>query len=809
MSSVGAALTAVVGGVVGFLIGGPTGALYGLEVGLLAGSLAFPAKTPGSFGPKLTDGQTTTASVGDAVVRGWGSFFSSGTVIYLGICDQQTHTTSQGSKGAPSQTQTTYTYTQSIAIGLCGVDVFEDVGTMHGVLDSMTRVWENGELVYDTRAQGDDETDTAFAARMAAAATYADTFVLYFGDEFQTADPTIEADMGVGSTPAYRGLAYIVYPDRLLRDDQGQRHPTFKFECYIGATGGTSTAPDIDIPAIIGSIAQSCGYVVSSQIDSTSLSSTTVRGYAIKSVMAGRDALAPLRSVALFDVAESGPKLKFVKRGAAALRTLLTTDLGVYDAGGDSPPAAISVTEQQEVALPVQMRLNYISADNDYQAGQQLSPSRFDTDAVNIVDVDAPIVMTDNQAKQNIEILWNDSWQSKDTYTTTVDQSNADIEPADVLIIPMLGTEFRMRVDKINDASMIMRSLTLISDDDGAYVSTAVADPPTRPPPTVTVLSNTDLVILDIPALSETDDDAGFYAVAFGDGSGNSWSGCAVYKSLDGDTFAQSAALTGSPPMGRLNANLPAGVTTTWDDENFIDVAMIKGQFESRADDAVLMGANTIAVGTYSALASSWEIVQFGSATDMVVLGVPITRLSHLLRGRRGTEKFVGTGTSADFVVGLTMGNVFRIAGNNAGIGVATVYRAVTIGKAITAGVDQDFTPRGIALKPFSPVDLVGAFSGSDLVINWIRRDRFGLPLTSGIPVGLSEATEAYQVDIIDTLTSPNGVVRTIASTTPTVTYTAAQQITDFGSALTEYDVAIYQMSAVVGRGDPLEGTVP
>jgi hypothetical protein len=643
------------------------------------------------------------------------------------------------------------------------------------------------------------ETADAAAKRAASTAAYGATFVFYDGLDTQTADPTIEADLGVGNVPAYRGLMYIIYPDRKLRDDQGQRHPTFKFEM-------SNPLNDASVGDIIKAVATRCGYDTGSQIDTSTVDATFVVGYSVQSVMAGRDALTPLRSVAFFDVVESGPVLKFVKRGGAALRALVPTDIGVYDDPSDADPAAsITVVEQQEVELPRQIRVSYFSVENDYQAGQQISPSRWDTDAVNIVDVQLAVAMHDDKAKQTAEILWNDAWQSKDTYTTAVDQSNADIEPSDVLIVPMLGTNYRMRVDKVNDASQIMRSLSLISDDDGVYVSTATADAPARPPSQIAVLSSTNLILLDLPALQDADDDAGFYAAACGDGSGTRWSGCAVYKSVDGDTFAQTASLTGSPPIGSLISLLGAGITTTWDDEHYIDVAVAKGEFESRTDDAVLSGANTVAVG----VDGRWEILQFGTAVDMADSAGPFTRLSHLLRGRRGTERFVGTHMLADKVVGLTMGNLFRLANSASGIGVAMTYRAVTLGASIGSGIDQSFTPRGVALLPFSPVDLSAHFSGGDLIISWIRRDRFGLTLTSGVAVGMSEATEAYQVDIIDGVTSPGGVVRTISSTTPTVTYTAAQQAADFGSALTEYNIAVYQMSAVVGRGAPLQGTIP
>lgn len=40
------------------------------------------------------------------------------------------------------------------------------------------------------------------------------------------------------------------------------------------------------------------------------------------------------------------------------------------------------------------------------------------------------------------------------------------------------------------------------------------------------------------------------------------------------------------------------------------------------------------------------------------------------------------------------------------------------------------------------------------------------------------------------------------------MTYTAAQQISDFGSVQTAMAVRVYQLSATVGRGAPLEKTI-
>jgi hypothetical protein len=63
--------------------------------------------------------------------------------------------------------------------------------------------------------------------------------------------------------------------------------------------------------------------------------------------------------------------------------------------------------------------------------------------------------------------------------------------------------------------------------------------------------------------------------------------------------------------------------------------------------------------------------------------------------------------------------------------------------------------------------------------------------------VPLAEDTESYEVDVLDGIT----VKRTLASSTPSVIYTAAQQAADFGSVQSACSVKVYQLGAVHGRG--------
>lgn len=213
------ALSAVAGGVIGFFIGGPAGAIAGLQYGLLAGALLFPTQLPGVQGPRLEDFETLHADPGAPVYVGWGTFVVPGFRMYLGEPKEIATTEEVGGKGGPSQEVTTYTYLQTLALGLC-----------EGPIEGVRRIWENGELVYDAREQQESESTAEYDARIAKSAEYWQTLTLYLGTEDQTPDPTLELELGAGNVPAFRGLAYIVFPDRQLRADQANRHPAFKIE---------------------------------------------------------------------------------------------------------------------------------------------------------------------------------------------------------------------------------------------------------------------------------------------------------------------------------------------------------------------------------------------------------------------------------------------------------------------------------------------------------------------------------------------------------------------------------------------------
>jgi hypothetical protein len=72
----------------------------------------------------------------------------------------------------------------------------------------------------------------------------------------------------------------------------------------------------------------------------------------------------------------------------------------------------------------------------------------------------------------------------------------------------------------------------------------------------------------------------------------------------------------------------------------------------------------------------------------------------------------------------------------------------------------------------------------------------------------MSETTELYEVDIFSDSTYTT-VLRTVTGlTTPAMTYSAADQVTDFGSVQATIYIEVFQISSVTNRGFGAKGVV-
>lgn len=539
-----------------------------------------------------------------------------------------------------------------------------------------------------------------------------------------------------------------------------------------------------------------CARVNMTAIDVEDLEDVFVIGYQVSRPMYARAAIEPLRSVGFFDVVESGEVLKFTKRGKAIVDTLTDDDLGAHVVGEDRP-ALISTRKAQEVELPRQVRVHFMNPLLDYDPGEELSPSRFDTQAESVLDVDLAVCLESDDAAKIAETLMRDFWVGRWSHSVQVDQTKAALEAADPIAAPVDGQVHRMRINSITDRLPNLRTFELVRDDDGTYVSHAVGTGTSRPPVRIPFYGPVDLLLMDLPALTDADNDAGYYAASKPLLTNGDFRGALFLKSPDsGGTFSIVGSVTTPVAAGEIVGTPPGiGPTTIFDEGGEITVDLEYGEMESRTEADVLNGANAAAIGAHG----RWEIVQFKNATN--VIG-SIWTVSGLLRGRRGTEHNVGATIKGDRFVMLSTGDITRINSDIASIGKTVYFKSIPIGTSPEGAAVSEFEGEGMALKPFSPVHIAAdrEVDGS-ISLSWVRRDRLG----SDTVIPMSESSIDFEIDVMD---AEGLIVRTISVSETSATYSADQQVTDFGALQDSVTVRIYQISTTVGRGTGAEATV-
>lgn len=596
------------------------------------------------------------------------------------------------------------------------------------------------------------------------------------------------ASVLAGTSPS--GRTYVEGGVTFANRDTG--FPVITSVAYTRPTNSSQGTPnEVTLASIVTDICARVG-IDSSDIEVSDLTET-VKGYRIDRPMTGRQAIEPLQLYGYFDVVD-GAGLKFPTRGKASVATLDADTLSAHDAGGNVPPL-LQLTRTEDVELPQYIGVKYIMPHADYAVGIQESQRQI----VNVVGkqyLEAPIAMSDDKAKQMTEVALAGAWISREDYRISVSPRWLALEAGDAITLPIDGESQRAVIQSIQGAYPGPLAIECKRDDQSIYLSTAAGVASGITPQTIAFAGFTVYDIIDATALNSAADDAGFYLALYG--TGDEWPGASLYESTDGGTtFNFVDAFNVGSTMGTLDSALPAGPYSIWDETNTLEVTLGNGTLESRTEAAVLNGANAAFIGADG----RWELIQFRTAT---LTSSGSYELTGLLRGRRGTESFIGQSVAGDTFVLCT--TLYRVPKDSNVIGLSRQYKMVTSRTFLESAPAESVTLDGVALECYAPARVTGVRDESEnLTIQVYRRSRLGPEWKDYADVPLNEESEAYQIDIRNGST----VVRTLSVTgSNTLTYTAAQQTTDFGSAQASIDMVVYQMSATVGRGYELEATL-
>ena len=511
-----------------------------------------------------------------------------------------------------------------------------------------------------------------------------------------------------------------------------------------------------------------------------------IQGYVIDRLMSPRDALEPLELAYFFDSVESDGQISFRHRGLEPPVLMLSEADLVEERAGD---ALLTLTRSQETDLPASTKVSHITASGDYR--QAVAEARRLTGASGrVARAELPIVLEAESASQIADSWLFETWASRERARFNLPPSALAIEPGDLITIEKDGSTTLVRVTEIGDHGT--REVEGRSIDPEVYDG-AVPRPRDIDEGPVVFDGTPHVEFLDLPLLRGDEPPEAGYIAAFQ----IPWpGGVALYGSPEETGYVLRARATAPAVLGTTINALPSGPLAVIDRATRLRVELSNGELASVTDLQLLAGANAAAVRNAD---GGWEVIQFQSAT---LVSEGTYELSNLLRGQGGTEREMRAPVPAGASFVMLGGELARVSMAPGEVRLPLNWRYGPANREIAdrsyGASTHAFAGRG--LKPLSPAHVRATRSGGgDVTLTWLRRTRIGGDSWDDADVSLSEETERYEIDVID----GSYVVRTIVSSSPTCTYTAADQAADFGTAQSSIAVAVYQMSAAYGRGTP------
>lgn len=548
---------------------------------------------------------------------------------------------------------------------------------------------------------------------------------------------------------------------------------------------------DVTVESVITAICEEAG-IDAADIEASALTQT-FRGYALTRLGTARAALEPILKAYFLDVREQDGIIEFLDRSTQTSSFTVPYEelaAGTEDQGEDPFP----LKRIDVVTLPRSVSVSYMDYSADYQTGTQKA-IRQTIDNINELAEDLPLATTASHAATVAEVLLYDAWSSANKRSTVLTRKYAAVSPGDFGTFEYPeGVETLKRVVSLSDDGLVIR-LELEDGDAELYDLIAVGASTQTAQSSPGLTAPTRMEILDIPPLRDQDDNNGLY-VALSQLTTN-WYGAILYKGPDDSSLEDVASVTTSTQIGIATTALGDWSNNTVDRVNTVTVENVGTQASISYETALDTKDNLWLIGD--------ELLVAMTAT-YVADGIYI--LSDLIRGLKGTDRFKASHVASERAVRLpTTGHgIARPILELSEIGVTRYYRPISFGLALDSELSTPFASNGYALKPLSPVDFKRSSLNGNTTLSWNRRSRLSGEFPSGSDIALGEATELYYVDIY-TDSDFTVVVRTISCDSPTATYTLAQQSVDFGSYQATLYLSIYQVSALIGRGVPLEVT--
>ncbi|WP_333570815.1 phage tail protein [Sphingomonas sp.] len=556
------------------------------------------------------------------------------------------------------------------------------------ILD-VRRIWADGQLLRG--AAGDFKIRTGFR--------------LHTGKEDQPVDPLIAAIEGPAQAPAHRGTAYVVFEDLELASF-GNRIPQLSFEVIADAA-----------PVSAGAVMEAVSGMAAEGLN------TPLAGFSAQE--ATRTTLDALCAATGAWVHSDGAGMR-LQAGPGPARAMSDGGVGARARPAGRGVRAIAAAD----GAPRRLSIGYYDPARDYQAGVQQA-SRPGT-GTRETRIDLPAVLDARSAKAMAAGALARTDLARERRTLTLGWDALALAPGARITID--GTPGQWRVDRWSLENMVVKlECVPIAEaplDVPASAGRAAAAPDEQ-------RGSTILMPFELPPLDDVPMTTPSIVVAAA-GSAAGWRRAALLASLDQGASWTPAGETAYPAILGMVTLPPAPARAALIDQaSFAEITLARPDMAlANADPAALdAGANLAMLGD--------ELLQFGRAES---LGGMRWRLSHLWRGRRGTEAAIGTQRPGDRFVLVTRDTLKPL---DLRPSFGTVVQLLAQGPSDPIDpAPAEALATGISLLPPSPAQLRATRSGDETQLRWVRRSRTGWTWRDGVDVPLGEESERYQVEI-------------------------------------------------------------
>ncbi len=705
-------LTAL-GSAIGGAVGGSIGAIIGQRVDQEI------LKPKARKGPRLTDLSLQTSIYGTAIPRLYGRMRVAGSVIWA--TDLIESKTKSSGKGQASTIQ--YSYSASFAVALSCRRI-----------SAIKRIWADGSML-----RGEDgKFRTATIMRV------------HHGDGDQAADPLIASAVGIDRAPAHHGLAYVVFQDFALAD-YGNRIPSMTFEVEADPASDT---PDVGtiIRDLAPGISADAGFAAT--------------GYGASGTSA-QAAIAPLADawgLSLFgdSIATTGPE--------RTLTRFVAPDMAIQ---------SLTMDRASRHRQPQSVMLRHYDPARDFQVGAQSASVIGNPDATStarsrrIEQIELPIALTAETASTLAQHRALRLAQSGQTARVQLGPYGYALRPGDRINLGAAHGPWRISSVEYGASGVAIILLPVPPN----IPAIAIADPGQNLPSPAPDMGETRLILADLPAVyaanmaapssaSGATISAGYHAAIAGTTLG--WRSATVQmRAAEGAPLNLLGQSSGASALGIAETALPPASPWLEDHASSVIIALAGPHMDLNDATGTMLyyGANLAMIGA--------EIIQFARAEP---LGDSRYRLSHLLRGRWGSDSEITLHVAGEAFLLLDGTGLVPLSGSKSGgfgassaitSGAAVQAQSVADGDTITATVPA----ASRATVPISPVHPRWHWHLGSLELRWTRRSRSGFDWIDHVDAPLGENAEGYRITIANNL----GVSISSESQAPAVTLSAAQ----------------------------------